>query len=605
MKVFSLLFCVWIATILPMFGSDPSYTIEDYLRSVPVQERSRYHFSNAIESWGLGNLDAAKNHIDQAFLTPMYPQDIAKIWYFLAKLYIESGEARQAVESLNNVLLIEPDRTEILILLRTLRSFFEDPAIDNPIIGLEYHRDIQGYQNSFEIFYNPVATEIFQEKFYILDRANASILVVHGQEQRIHLIDMPSPSAMAIDRFSGRLYISDIEMGVIQAFDANTLEPLHSFSGFFRPFIQAVDRIGNLYVLDPPKNMVQVISSEGKLVRNLFLSEGYHVRVVNQVRVSPKYIVFQDLSLRAYRVFRYPSFEEERLIPFPNRVLPVVGEIDHDHNLITIGSDGIMRSISLENPELGYKLIDTSMIDLIGMSDLDIVPPLITMTDFHSSSVKSFHLLKQNPNAITLIDGLEVVENQMHISFRVIDRSGREMEIIHPFLRVIDAGGFVPFSPGFISTPVRIWEYDHGRTFFEQELQTLNRNQTNIVFWRYDGYAYVEENVLPSMLAKNVRLFIESNMFLPQSVQRLAHMTGGGIITSDLYPHALRYFQSIPEKMVRYVRYDLLLPFQGIKTATISVQIGGLDYSDSIYYVNYMIPSLKESLIGTVESRAP
>jgi len=72
-----------------------------------------------------------------------------------------------------------------------------------------------------------------------------------------------------------------------------------------------------------------------------------------------------------------------------------------------------------------------------------------------------------------------------------------------------------------------------------------------------------------------------------------------------MLPNLLQYYRSIEQIWIPKVTFRINLPFEGIKTVTVSTQISGMDYSDSIYYVNYMIPSVRESLIESEMGNEP
>ena len=122
-----------------------------------------------------------------------------------------------------------------------------------------------------------------------------------------------------------------------------------------------------------------------------------------------------------------------------------------------------------------------------------------------------------------------------------------------------------------------------------------------MVVWKYDGYDFNFENIAPAMFSKNVRVYVISNVTVPEKVRSLAKITGGLVISSGMETFLDEYYSKINSMISPKVTYRLNLPFEGIKTVTVSARIAGLDYSDSIYYAIYMIPYFKQELEGTTD----
>jgi len=593
-----ILIVVLVFSALTLTGAaakEEKIAIEEYLENAAPEEWGRYYFSLAIENWGEADYIKAREAIEKAFERPVYPKDIPKLWYFLAKMNIETGNTDDAVDSLNNVLLIEPDRTEILILLKTLRMLGRVEPLSNPIIGLNYLNEVKGFVNTYEFFYNPVASEIYQETIYILDRANSFIFVVKGDDNELIELDLEAPSSIAVDKTAGILYISDLEAGKIQVMDLRTREIIDEYDGFKKPFVQTVDRLGNVYVLDPAGNKMTILSSRGKTVKHIFLSEGYTPDIINDVDVSVDKIILQDMSKRNFRIVRLGSFEEEMTFDFRNNAIPVASCIGPSGQIITVWND---EEITTFFPEQGteYTFLDTENIDLTGISDIDFTPPILSLTDFNDHVVKEYLIIQENPNSFTVIDAIEAGENDLAIQFRTLNNLGTHFQFISPFLNVIDSGGFVPFELEAHYSKVQYIEVNDGEQFFTEGFKNLKKTDYNVVVWKYDGYDFNFENIAPAMFSKNVRVYVLSNLSVPDKVQSLARKTGGIVISTDQFPFLKQYLTDLKEVWTPRISYKLSLPFTGINTVTISTRIAGLDYSDSIYYVNYMIPYFTKQL---------
>jgi len=569
--------------------------IDSYLSGKPEEEWSRYYFSEAIQNWGETEYIKARNDIEQAFERPIYPTDIPKLWYFLAKLNIETGNTQDAIESLNNVLLIEPDKTEILILLKVLKMLGKVEAEKNPILGLEYRRETRGYLDSYEFFYNPVASDVYNETLYILDRANKYIFVTRNGSNFAIKLDLEAPSSIVIDQTAGRLYCSDIYSGKIVVYDLSTNEIIDEFEHFKSPFVQTVDRLGNIYVLDPPNNRLAIVSSSGKIVKYIYLSEGYMPNIVNDVDLSFDKIILQDMSQKAFRIIRMGSFEEEAMFAFREDALPVNSCSGPDGTILTIWDDNTLTSF-LPDQDTGYTFIDNTNIDFTAVSDIDYNAPILSVTDFDTHRVREYIVVQEKPMAFTSIDSIEATTDDLIIQFRNLDSMGKRFQVIAPFLNVIDSGGYVPFTLETADSTVNYIEITDGKSFFEGGFSNLNKTEYNMIVWKYDGYDFNFENIAPAMFSKNVRIYVISNVTVPDKVRNLAKITGGLVVSSGMETYLDDYFSEIKTIISPKVTYRLNLPFEGVKTVTIASRIAGLDYSDSIYYAIYMIPYFEQEL---------
>lgn len=597
-KIFLLLSTIVLSFL---YAQTPQYTIEDYLTSVAVEEFARYHFSQAIENWGVGNYLKAKEYIDLAFQKPMYPTDIPKLWYFLAKMDIETGNVYEAIQSLENVLFLQPDRTEIVILLKSIRSIQEMANLKNPILGLEFFEEILGYSNFIEFFYNPVASERYLESIYILDRANHFIYVSSKKGNEVVKLPLQSPTGIVIDPISGILYVSDITEGKVHAMNIKTREFIRVFEGFSKPFIKAVDRIGNIYVLDPPNNKLSVMTIAGTVLKQIFLSEGFTPNLVTDVDVDFDLLVLQDMTLKGFRVLQIPSYEEMVLIPFMEGRIPICSTFDGMGNLITLWNEGELTFRDFKEGLNGsYQRIDLTNIILDGISDIDYTPPLLTFTDFDDHLVKSYVVTRTNPEALNIIDGMYIEEENMNIYFRNQHISGNSFQMNFPFLNVIDSGGFVPFTTDFLWKDVVLTVIEKGKEFFENDFQKLQKNQFNVILWFSDGYEIPFEKIAPALLAKNVRLYVLSNLSVSSNLSKLSRITGGMVLPPEFQTLLKSYFSIAALMPFSHISYRMTLPFEGIKIVTLSTRVAGMDYSDSVYYVSYMIPDVKESLIDTL-----
>ena len=577
------------------------HTIEEYLETAPIEEYARFFFSKSIEDWGEGDYGAARQYIDLAFEKPMYPMDIPKLWYFTAKMDIETGNVIDAIQNLEKVIFLEPDRTEILILLKSLRSLREMASLKNTILGLDYFSETFGFVQYVEYFYNPVASDRYLDELYILDRAN-QFVYVEGKN-RSYVIDLPceAPSGLVIDSVAGKMVLSDLTEGKLHRLDLRTGLWDVLYDGFSKPFVKAVDRIGNLYVLDPPKNVVTVLSSSGKVVRRIFLSDGHTPNLVTDADVDYDLLVLQDLTLKSYRILQIPTYEEMYLIPFIPGQIPVCSCCDGLGNIITLWNTGeLTYRDAKDSGEGAYLPIDLTNIELEGISDMDYRPPLLTFADFDDHLVKSYVLARSQSEAINFIDGMYIEGDEMHIFFRNRHISGNDFGLNGPLITVSDSGGLVPFNFEYIWKPVTLHRIENGARFFNHDLQNLSKNSMNILFWRYDGQEIDFDNAAPALLAKNAKLYVLSNLTVTSDLNKLARLTGGMVLSPDWLPYLEEYYHQIPEMPFSFITYRMTIPFEGVKIVTVSSRIAGMDYSDSVYYTAYMVPEVKESLINSL-----
>jgi hypothetical protein len=449
--------------------------------------------------------------------------------------------------------------------------------------------------DTYEFFYNPVASDVYNGAVYILDRANQYIFISkYGQNSAIEL-EMEAPSSIVIDKLTGRLYCSDLESGKVFVFDLLKNEIVDEFTGFKSPFVQTIDRLGNIYVLDPPNNRVAILSSTGKVIRYIYLSDGYTVNIVNDIDVSFDRIIMQDLSSKAFRIIRTDSFEEEFILPFREDSLAVCSTVGPDGVILTIWDDGLLTSHSMKE-DANYQIIDTTNIELTGVSDLDYNSPVLTVTDFSTNRARMYTIVQEKPMAFVNIDAVEANLSELEIEFRALDNLGKRFQFVRPFLNVIDSGGFVPYQMETVPSTVNFIEITDGEAFFEEGFKRLKKTEYNVVLWKYDGYDFNFENIAPAMFSKNVSVYVLSNVSVPDKVKTLAKLTGGMVINTEMETFLKEYFRNLKTILTPKVTYSLSLPFEGIKTVSVSVRIAGLDYSDSIYYAIYIIPYFTQRL---------
>jgi hypothetical protein len=303
----------------------------------------------------------------------------------------------------------------------------------------------------------------------------------------------------------------------------------------------------------------------------------------------------QDLSSKAFRIIRTDSFEEEFILPFREDSLAVCSTVGPDGVILTIWDDGLLTSHSMKE-DANYQIIDTTNIELTGVSDLDYNSPVLTVTDFSTNRARMYTIVQEKPMAFVNIDAVEANLSELEIEFRALDNLGKRFQFVRPFLNVIDSGGFVPYQMETVPSTVNFIEITDGEAFFEEGFKRLKKTEYNVVLWKYDGYDFNFENIAPAMFSKNVSVYVLSNVSVPDKVKTLAKLTGGMVINTEMETFLKEYFRNLKTILTPKVTYSLSLPFEGIKTVSVSVRIAGLDYSDSIYYAIYIIPYFTQRL---------
>jgi len=201
-----------------------------------------------------------------------------------------------------------------------------------------------------------------------------------------------------------------------------------------------------------------------------------------------------------------------------------------------------------------------------------------------------YTIVQEKPMAFVSIDSVEANLSELELQFRALDNTGKRFQFVRPFLNVIDSGGFVPYQLATVPSTVNFLEIEDGKSFFTEGFERLKKIEYNVVLWKYDGYDFNFESIAPAMFSKNVSVYVLSNVSVPDKVKSLAKLTGGMVINTEMETFLKEYFRSLDSILTPQVTYNLSLPFEGIKTVSVSLRIAGLDYSDSIYYAIYMIP---------------
>ncbi|MBI5049038.1 MAG: 6-bladed beta-propeller [Deltaproteobacteria bacterium] len=146
-----------------------------------------------------------------------------------------------------------------------------DPKADNPIILAAGGRSP---------FVKPIGiTTDNKGRIYVADSSGDAVYIFGMDLQFISALGHKSelfkqPTGLAVDDERKRLYVVDTHKHQVTAFDTETLKPLFTIGkrgreeGEFNfPSFIAVDRKGNVYVVDTMNGRVQVFDPEGKFLR--------------------------------------------------------------------------------------------------------------------------------------------------------------------------------------------------------------------------------------------------------------------------------------------------------------------------------------------------
>jgi sugar lactone lactonase YvrE len=119
------------------------------------------------------------------------------------------------------------------------------------------------------------------DRIFVSDAKMRRVLVFNPKYEVIGQINtgLGSPSGLAIDNDNRILYIADVDLDQVLAYDADTLDPIRKIGktghnhelttpgDFSKPVGVAVDSEGNLYVTDTMNNRIEIFDADGEFIK--------------------------------------------------------------------------------------------------------------------------------------------------------------------------------------------------------------------------------------------------------------------------------------------------------------------------------------------------
>jgi sugar lactone lactonase YvrE len=119
------------------------------------------------------------------------------------------------------------------------------------------------------------------DRLFVSDAALHHVLVFNAAHKAENIITegLVSPGSMALDRENRILYVSDVELDQVLAYDADSLKLLRKMGttghkhelttpgDFAKPTGLAVDKDGNLYVADTLNDRIEIFDADGNFVK--------------------------------------------------------------------------------------------------------------------------------------------------------------------------------------------------------------------------------------------------------------------------------------------------------------------------------------------------
>jgi sugar lactone lactonase YvrE len=119
------------------------------------------------------------------------------------------------------------------------------------------------------------------DRLFVSDAKMRRVLVFSPTNEVIGQINtgLSAPSGLAIDNDNRILYVADVGLDQVLAYDADTLDPIRKIGttghnhelttpgDFSKPIGVAVDSEGNLYVADTMNNRIEVFDADGQFIK--------------------------------------------------------------------------------------------------------------------------------------------------------------------------------------------------------------------------------------------------------------------------------------------------------------------------------------------------
>lgn len=515
----------------------------------------------------------------------IYLEDIPEFWYMLSRIELELGMIDEAKESLMNVLILDPSRSEIITLLNTIDIVKNSLTMKNNFSYASLFKIFEGFSKGYEYFYSPVSVDLYGSTLIVLDSINSRLVFIKKDSYNAYKLPVEKPGSFKIDPMIHALYYSDTKEGTIRKFNLSEFKDEGVLtSGFSYPVVCDVDQAGRLLIHDIKTGKFYVISPFGKKLIEFSLEQKYGVSFVNGAVFRFEKIYVQDLSDRSYRIFDVLSGEETSKLPFPDiDSFPITFDVDRHGGIISLWSDGKFRHI-ISSSEIKEIPID---FDTSGINYLRYYPPFLLCSDIKKHKVYEFLFDKEKPDYIVSIFSYKMNQNSITVDFLFETLfGGLRMTGISPFLYVYDSKGRVGFDYTEFQKESSIMVVENSEKFFSEMINTLKRGNKNYVILtdRTDGFDLT--NIMIQSKLKDITYYLLTNNTtdIDETLLTLVHSTGGIVIKRD-YMEDLKKYLSMASPLTSRVRYNYDFSIRKIRSISIQLNVGEHTYSDTVYYV--------------------
>lgn len=542
-------------------------------------------FEKATIAWINNDTFQALEYMKLAMEGEIYLEDIPEFWYMLSRIELELGMIEEAKESLMNVLILDPSRSEIITLLNTIDIFENSPTTKNNFSYISSFKNFEGFSKGYEYFYSPVSVELYDGTLIILDSINSRLVFIKKGSYTAYKLPVERPNSFKIDSTIHMLYYSDTKEGTIRKFNLSEFKDEGVFAnGFSYPVVCDIDQAGRLLIHDVGTGKLCVVSPFGEKLMEFPLDQKYGVSFVNGAVFHFEKIYVQDLSDRSYRVFNTLSGKETDKLPFPDiDSIPITFDVDGQGGIISLWSDGKFRYIT-SSSEMSEIPVD---FDTSGINYLDYSPPFLICSDIKKHRVYEFLLNTEKPNYIVSIFSYKMNQNSITVDFLFETLfGGYRITEISPFLYVYDSKGRVGFDYTQFKKEANVLKIKNSEKFFGEIINTLERGNKNYVIFMDKTDSFNFTNVMIQSKLKDITYYLLTDDMndIDKTFLTLVHSTGGIAIKKDYLKDLERYL-SMACPLTSRVRYNYDFSIRKIRSISVQLNIGDHTYSDTVYYV--------------------
>ena len=548
-------------------------------------EESLDLFEKAMKEWSVGNSEKAYGYMKLAIEGEVYVTDLPEYWFMIAKLEMELGKVEEAKEALSNVLILKPNREEVLNILDTMDSLMHGLPAKNTITHMDEFDRIGGFINGVEYFYTPLDVDMRGNEVIVLDRVNRR-LVMHGEKKFRVLKLEGDPRSILYDPNLDRIYYSDVANGnvlFINPEDGNT-ELL--CSGLHYPVIFDIDRAGRILVGDMFDDALYLISHDGIVQWKYDLMKDGRISIFNDAKILFEKVYVQDLSNRMYRIIDLLSGKETEKLKFPyDDLLPLSFDVDGYGGLIVLWNDGKLRYMDKTGKIDELKINGK---DFKHFSKVRYKPPFLLLVEPFDHSVAIFITEREKPEYIGIITSVDLGLNEINLEFTINTFTGRCVTNVKSFLTVYDSGGRVTFTYKRKRVESKIYETNELMDFLMNDLKKLNRRIKNYVLVHQRSND-VSEDLLKYLLPvkmKNVTFYLlkTKELRITKNLEDFIHMSSGMVIDENQVG-TIRDYLKKSKYCMDEITYPVSFSMRSIKPVTMRFKIFSHSYFDTIYYI--------------------